>query len=190
MLARTRQIDKAQATGGSRLVRRWSRDDKGVTALEFGLVAAPFFMLLYGIIGVGLYFFTTFTLENAVEQASRLLRTGQAQQANMTASQFKTKLCELVPGHIDCQGKVLVNVKSFDDSADITPDELPSCLGADRALSGTTSYAPGGASQVVLVWVCYEWEFAKSIPFLNFSDMAGGSRLIQATTTFRTEPYN
>ena len=180
----------ADTSGSRHLLRRWRRDDRGVTALEFGMVAAPFFMMLFGIIGVGLYFFTTFTLENAVEQASRLLRTGQAQQANMTAAQFKTKVCELVPGHIDCVGKLKVNVKSFDDSDDITPASLPRCLDGSGNLSATNEFTPGGASKVVLVWVCYEWEFAKSIPFLNFSDMNSGSRLIQATTTFRTEPYN
>jgi len=187
------QNSDGQQAGPARsrnVLRRWRADDKGVTALEFGMVAAPFFMLLFGIIGIGLYFFTTFTLENAVEQASRLLRTGQAQQANMTAAQFKAKVCELVPGHIDCIGKIKVNVKSFEDSDDISPESLPKCLDGTGNLAAATDFTPGGASKVVLVWVCFEWEFAKSLPFLNFSDMANGSRLIQATTTFRTEPYN
>ncbi len=186
------QIEVPKAGGSSRLVRvmrRWRGDEQGVTALEFGMVAAPFFMLLFGIIGIGLYFFTTFTIENAVEQASRLLRTGQAQQAAMTDAQFKAKICELVPGHIDCMGKLKVNVKSFDDSEDITPADLPRCLDGGGNLAAATQYTPGGASKVVLIWVCFEWEFAKSLPFLNFSDMGNGSRLIQATTTFRTEPY-
>ncbi len=173
-----------------RLMRRWRRDEKGVTAIEFGMVATPFFMLLFGIIGVGLYFFTTFTIENAVEQASRLLRTGQAQTANMSPTAFKAKICELVPGFVDCAGKLKVNVKSFEDSDDITPAELPSCLDGSGNLAAASTYDPGGASKIVLVWVCFEWEFAKSLPFLNFSDMSNGSRLIQATTTFRSEPYN
>ena len=86
--------------------------------------------------------------------------------------------------------KLKVNVKSFEDSDDITPDALPRCLDGSGNLAAASDFTPGGASKIVLVWVCFEWEFAKSIPFLNFSDMNGGSRLIQATTTFRTEPYN
>jgi hypothetical protein len=39
------------------------------------------------------------------------------------------------------------------------------------------------------VTVCYEWELAGKIPFLNLANMANGSALIQASTTFRTEPY-
>jgi len=179
---------RGRPAGG--FLARWRRDSSGTTATEFAMVALPFMMLLFGIIAVGLYFFTTFTLENAVEQAARLLRTGQAQQANYTAQQFKNKVCEFVPGHIDCVGKVQVNVLSFPDTTNITPASLPTCLNNSRQLSGNTQYNPGGASQVVLVWVCYEWELAAKIPFLHLGDMAGGSRLIQATTVFRTEPYD
>jgi hypothetical protein len=42
----------------------------------------------------------------------------------------------------------------------------------------------------VLIWVCYEWSLASKIPYLNLGNMGNGSRLIQAATTFRTEPFN
>ena len=186
--------DPAMAGGQSpcppNLIARWRSDARGATAIEFAMVAMPFLMLLFGIIGVGLYFFTTFTVENAVEQASRLLRTGQAQVAGYTAAQFKAKLCEFVPGHIDCNGKIKVNVLSYPDTTNITAASLPKCLTAGGALSNAVQFSPGGASEVVLVWVCYEWDLARVIPFLNLGDMPNGSRLIQATTVFRSEPYN
>ncbi len=188
------QIEPATAEGRSprprTLFARWRSDAQGATAIEFAMVAMPFLMLLFGIIGVGLYFFTTFTMENAVEQASRLLRTGQAQVAGYTASQFKAKVCEFVPGFVDCDSKVRVNVMSYADTTNITAASLPKCLTAGGALSAGNQYAPGGASEVVLVWVCYEWDLARAIPFLNLGDMSNGSRLIQATTVFRSEPYN
>jgi Flp pilus assembly protein TadG len=172
------------------LFARWRADIQGATAIEFGLVALPFVMMLFGIIAVGLFFFTTFTLENAVEQASRVLRTGQAQQASLTEAQFKAKVCEYVPSHIDCAGKVKVNVLSFADTTNITADELPSCLTGTNNLSGATQYNPGNASEVVLVWACYEWDLASKLPFLNLGNMASGARLIQATSVFRTEPFD
>ena len=172
------------------LMRRWWRDASGTTAIEFGFVALPFLMMLFGIIGVGLYFFTTFSLENAVEQASRILRTGQAQQANYTAAQFKSKVCSYVPSYVDCTNKVVVNVQNYADPSLITSASLPSCLSAGSTLKTTAAYAPGGASQVVLVWVCYEWDLTKSLPFLKLGNMSGGARLIQATTVFVSEPYS
>jgi Flp pilus assembly protein TadG len=149
----------------------------------------PFFMLLFGIMGIGLFFFTTFSLENALEQASRVIRTGQAQQTGMTAEQFKARVCSFAPQFVDCQNKLLVNVKSYAE-ADLTPvvtrDE---CL-LDNGLTNVSVYQPGSASQVVLVTLCYEWEMARYIPFLNLRDMASGARLIQAAAVFRTEPYD
>lgn len=176
------------AESGMPLLARLRRDRRGVTAIEFAMVAGPFLMLLYGILGVGLYFFTVFTVENAVEQASRIIRTGQAQSANMNAAAFKTELCNHMPGHIDCVGKVRVNVRTYGDAEDITAASLPQCLDGGN-LSNTTVYNPGAASTIVMVWICYEWEFAKNVPFLNLADMGNGSRLIQASTVFRTEPY-
>jgi Flp pilus assembly protein TadG len=170
---------------------RWLADRRGVTAIEFGMVAMPFLLLLYGIIGVGLYFFTTFTLENAVEQASRLLRTGQAQQAGMTASQFKAKVQEFSPGFIDAN-KLRVNVQNYADSDAITADNTPKCLDTDRSLIDAPAFSSGTASETLLVIVCYEWDYGKRIPFWNFGNMGSDNKsvLIQAATTFRTEPYN
>lgn len=169
-------------------IRRLRKDEDGATAIEFAMVVGPFLMMLFGIIAVGLFYFTTFTLENAVEQAARVVRTGQFQQAGKTAEEFKTKVCEYVPSHIDCVAKVFVNVKSFASSAAIGPEDIPACLDNDGNLKNTADYNPGGASVIVLVWACYEWDMAK-FPWINLGNMANGSRLIQATTTFRTEPY-
>jgi hypothetical protein len=174
----------------SQLLRRWRRDRSGATAIEFAFVAMPFLMLLFGILGVGLYFFTTFTLENAVEQAGRAIRTGQAQQSGMTEAQFKQSVCDLAPTFVDCVGQLRVNVLNYPDSTDITPASLPQCLDGGGSLSDVTTFTPGEASEVVLIWVCYEWSLASKIPFLNLGNMGNGSRLIQAATTFRTEPYN
>jgi len=188
IMTKTTVTDCERPFGGG-LLTRLRRDIRGVTAIEFAMVAGPFLSLLFGIIGVGLFFFTTFSLENAVEQAGRLLRTGQAQEEGLTAAQFKTKVCALVPSHINCAEKVRVNVMSFQNAGDIGTDSLPNCLQGDKTLSGATEYVPGGPSQIVVVWACYEWELSSKIPFLDLGNMAGGSRLIQATSVFRSEPY-
>jgi Flp pilus assembly protein TadG len=171
-----------------RLVRRWRRDEAGVTAIEFAAVGLPFFMLLFGTMGVGLYFFTTFSLENALEKAARVIRTGQAQQAGMTGQQFKNLVCSNAMQFGDCQSKLLVNVRSYAEADETPPVTRNECL-TNNGLTNVTIYEPGTASNVVLVTLCYEWEMAKYIPFLNLKDMSSGARLIQAATVFRTEPY-
>ena len=172
-----------------RQLSAWRSDQGGFTAVEFAMVAVPFLMLLFGIVAVGLYFFTTFSLENAVERAARLIRTGQVQESGMTAEQFKQEVCARAPGYVDCASKMRVNVQSFTDFGTIV---TPSCVdsGGNLVPPTGTAYSPGGSGAVVLVTVCYEWELAGKIPFLSVGNMANGSALIQAATTFRTEPYS
>ena len=172
----------------ARLTRSWQRDSRGTTAIEFGMVGLPFFMLLMGTIAVGLFFFTTFALEDAVEQASRMIRVGDVQQSGMTAAEFKQEICSHVPAYIDCDGKMRVSVQSYSDFASIV---TPSCTNAEGGLipPENTSYNAGSSSDVVLVTVCYEWELAGQLPFLKLGSMPNGAALIQASSTFRTEPY-
>lgn len=171
-----------------RLLAAWRGDKSGATAIEFAMVGMPFVMFLFGIVGVGLFFFTTFALENALERAARLIRTGEAQQTAMTDAQFKAKICEYAPTFANCDTKLLVNVRSF-AQPDLTPIITEQECLTNGNLTNVTTYQPGTASQVVLVTLCYEWELSKALPFLNFGNMNGGSRLIQAATVFRTEPY-
>lgn len=171
-----------------RLARNWKQDNRGTTAIEFGMVGLPFFMFLFGTFGIGLYYFTTFSLENAVEQASRLIRVGLVQQNGMTAGEFKQEVCKHLPPFIDCDGKMRVSVQSYSDFGYIV---TPPCTDSDGNLIPPESsvYNAGSSSQVVLVTVCYEWDLAAALPFLKLGSMPDGAALIQASATFRTEPY-
>ena len=80
----------------SRSVRALSRDRRGSVAVEFSFIAIPFFMLLFGVLETGLVFFGNSMLDKATADAARLVRTGQAQAQNMTASQFHDYICTQV----------------------------------------------------------------------------------------------
>ena len=196
----------ARSIAGAKL-RTALADDSGTTAIEFGMVATPFFMMLFGIIAVGLYFFTMFTLENAVEGAARLIRTGQIQNVASSGSPatytypasfnnvcstsdaldvcFKKQVCKHLPTYVDCTNKLRINVQNFTDFASVAP---MSCLSGGN-LVANGSYNPGVQNVVVLVTACYEWALAGQMPFLKLGHMTNGSALIQASTTFVTEPY-
>src|SRR4051812_34223221 len=63
------------------------RANKGAAALEFAMIAAPFFALLGGVIELGLVFMAQVTLDNAMLTASREIRTGTNQSATTPALQ-------------------------------------------------------------------------------------------------------
>ena len=177
-----------------------AQDERGTTAIEFAAVIGPFLFLLFGIMSVGFYFFVMFSLEHAVESASRVIRTGQAQtQAPnpMTVEQFKALICTKVPSFMDCSGvdnKIRVNVQSFTHFNGAPA----SCTDSTGALIPATSqtYDTGGASSVVLVTICYEWQLSNTLVNIPYwispqsARMVNGSTLVRASTTFTTEPYN
>ncbi|MEO0672538.1 MAG: TadE/TadG family type IV pilus assembly protein [Pseudomonadota bacterium] len=187
-MTRVSSIDAMKRMGFARFIRRYRRDERGVTAVEFALIAMPFFALVFGIMAVSLFFFTTFALENAIETASRAIRTGQAQSSGMTTDQFKQSVCDESPPYIDCNGKIRVNVQTFSDFGSLAS---PSCTdsGGDLIPEPTPTAVPGASGEIVLVTVCYQWDLAASIPFLKLGNMGNDSRMIRATTTFRTEPF-
>ncbi len=181
----------------------FSADQRGTTAIEFAMVIGPFLFLLFGIISVGFYFFVIFSLEHAVESAARVIRTGQAQTQTpnaMTPAEFKARVCAKLPPFMDCSSttnKIRINVKQFADFGSITTTTLPSCVDTGGNLIATTgqTYDPGTQSTVVLVNVCYEWDFATSMANIPYwispasAKLTSGSTLIQASTTFTSEPY-
>ncbi len=173
----------------SRLQARYRQNTDGSMAIEFAVVVVPFVMLLMGTIVVGLYFFVTFSLENAVEQAARQIRTGQAQLAGMTKDQFKNNVCSHAPSFIDCATDLRVNVLQVTGFNTAIPTD---CLdgGGNLIANPANDPVPGAAGEVVLVMICYEWKLAAALPFVDVGGMSNGSALIQAATAFRTEPYS
>jgi Flp pilus assembly protein TadG len=180
------------------LLRRLRRDESGVTAIEFGIVAMPFLLLLFGIMSVCLFFFANFSIENATWQAARAIRTGQMQQklgvyAGTTTDAdrrdaFKKALCAKAPTFLDCESKAVVIVQSNASFGGIAE---PACATNGTLVNqSSATFDTGGASSVVLVTVCYPWEFGGKLPFFKIGNLSDGSLLMQASVAFRTEPYN
>ena len=178
------------------LSRRFKRNESGATAVEFAMVLAPFLAFTFGIITVGLHYLATNSLEKAVHDASRQIRTGQAQQASMTAQEFKAEVCRRSAPHIDCT-KLQVHMASYDSWTAVTP---PNCVDNTSTLTqGVGGTDPitnnvGGASKKVLVTACYNWPVAKYLPHWlfgnsNASKLQDGGLLMQTSAVFQTEPY-
>ncbi len=183
------------------VISRLRRNEDGVTAIEFGLVAGPFLLFVLGIMAIGLQFFTINSLDHAVETASRKIRTGEAQKAALKMGQFKEMVCQAGGTFLDDDcNKIIVHVQSAANWAGIVPTacaENGNLTEQSDVNAGLTDSA-GGAGQVVLVTVCYDWDMPIKFPYLKYILMkptdgvalASGGALIQAVATFRTEPYD
>src|SRR5216684_501290 len=86
-VAMPQSIARQLANGARRLaaaaaVRRFVRRKDGSVAVEFAMVAAPFFALLFAIMETAIVFFAGQALETAVGDSARLIMTGQANFQN------------------------------------------------------------------------------------------------------------
>ena len=168
------------------LMRRFLRAQDGATAVEFSLVAMPFFMLMLAIFETTAVYFASSTLENAVNDASREIRTGQVQFANMTPQQFRQLICDRIDVFLKCDASLAIDVRAFNDFQNV---DFPSALNPDGTLKNNQQYQPGSAGDVVVVRVFYKWQLVTPLIGGTLSNMAGNMRLVEAATTFRNEPF-
>ncbi len=69
--------------------RRFRANAQGVTAIEFGFVALPFMLFVFGIMAAGLQFFTVNALDNAVETAARKISHGRGAAGRLDHAEFQ-----------------------------------------------------------------------------------------------------
>ena len=184
-----------------------SRSRSGSAAIEFAFVAPVFFGLLMGILEAGIMYFGQFTVQNAVIQAARKIRTGSAQGTNYATAAtcsggsggsgtggkyassqewFKDQICCGISALLSCSN-LHVNVQNysggfgtnFSNPKDVNGYYIPA----------TDSYSPGNACDVVLVRATYTWTVVTPGVSWYLVNMASNGHLIAATFAFRNEPF-
>ena len=178
-------------TGDAPGARRWSfrrfrRDETGATAVEFGIIALPFIALMMAIIETALVFFAGQTMATAVDRASRMIRTGQAQQQGFSAEDFRKEVCSGVVSVMDCEGKLKVDVVTYKSFGDIA---LTKPVDGSGNLKKTFDYKPGNGGDIVVVRAFYEWPVYINLLGHNLANMANGTHLLSSATAFRNEPF-
>jgi Flp pilus assembly protein TadG len=167
-------------------LRMFPAGNKGVTFVEFAIIAIPLFLLFFSIIEVGLIFWATYDLENATATAARLVRTGQAQ--SMNTNNFLTQLCSQTVILSNCTSQVQVNIQTFASFSTMT---APNPIGSNGNLLTTFNGNPQqvGPSQDVLVTTYYEWPLINPLISAVLGNLSDGNCLIQSAVAFRSEPF-
>jgi Flp pilus assembly protein TadG len=169
-------------------VGRFRTDESGSTAVEFSLVAVPFFGLMFAILETALAFFAQSVLDEAVATAARSLRTGQAQQAGLTAQTFKDSICVQLVDLFDCQGGLYVDVSTAASFAAISLT-VPVDVVGNLKTSGY-NYTPNTkGGDIVVVRAYYQWPVFVNRLGNDLANMPNGTHLIVGTAAFRNEPF-
>lgn len=168
---------------------RWRRKEDGVAAVEFALLATPFFMLLVGVLEISMYFAAGTALEGGAAAASRLLRTGQAQLSSDPEETFRVAMCDHVQTLIPCD-RIQYEVIRLDDNTFAGAEAYEPEFDDDGNLV-PSPFSTGNSNDVILVQTVYRYEFLT--PFLGSmitGDPGRNWSMHMAMSVIKAEPYN
>ncbi len=186
----------------ARLARRFAASREGAAAIEFAILAIPYFLVVFAIIETFLALVGEQLVTNATDTLARKLRTGQISNT-ITREEFRKQFCAEVSILITCSAdeirtpqKLYIDLRRFNAFADLPKNIalVPNGQYFDLDTSAF-GFSPGGPSSINMLRVYYRWPVITDLvrPFLTRIRPLDGSMpshfLIVATDAFRNEAY-
>lgn len=178
-----------------RFVRRVRRANGGSAAIEFAIVGPAFLLMMFSVIETGMVLFAGEILSHGVSQASRQIRTGQAQAGSMTQAQFRQQVCDEVYFLLSCDpSKLHIDVRAFSTFGG-TSFPPPTDANGNIDPAATNNFDPGvsgglnPATNIILVRGFYEWQLFTPMFGKFLENMPGNKRLLSASVAFKNEPF-
>jgi Flp pilus assembly protein TadG len=179
------------------------RETRGATAVEFALIAPPFFLTVMFLIAIGYMVFMQEALDYATQRAARQIRTGQTQTSNIqTASAFAAQtVCPQLPSLFNCNN-IIVSANDFptnvSSSGSYPSNVYTSFINSSNtglvppSLTSNNTFCPGAGSYYVFLQILYPVPFFLS--FLSSSSIATNYNgqnyyMIMSTAVFLNEPF-
>ena len=141
----------------------FSRDSKGMAAIEFALVGSIFLFVMLFVMDLGLQQFTQAAMDAATQAAARQIQIGTYRTTDPSAVQTLvcTRLSVLAPGcntDSPTTTRLTVNAASGIRFSTLAPASPPF----------TNSFAPGGSRSYVLLQVAYKRP--RLLPIASFAE--------------------
>ena len=175
-------------------VRAWAADRRGATAVEFAIIGAPFFFMIFAIIQLALYFMVQVTLDNATAIAARQLRTGYtiADGTGDTTGQkaFTTAVCNnmsWLATQCNSAGSTPYLVVDVRPLGTYSNNPGAPTVNAAGPAAGTCFYS-GGAGSAVEMRAYYRWQMISPVLMSSLQTFAGGIAELKSTEVFQIEP--
>ncbi len=200
----------ANGTGLRGLIARFHQTRSGSTAIEFAILALPFFMVIFATLETFIAYNAEQVLANAVDIMGRKIRTGQitfnsspAKATDMTEIQFRTAFCNQISIVITCSAseaaspsKLYIDLRTFATFANI-PTAIPR-LSSDPYSDLDTSgfkFTPGGYGTINMLRAYYRWQITTDLvrPYITNIRPSGTTMptdyLIVSTAAFKNEIF-
>jgi Flp pilus assembly protein TadG len=187
------------------IYKRLGKSESGSTAMEFGILAIPFFMIIVATVETFIAFAGEQLLESAVDTMSRKLRTGEITfnmglPTDLNEAEFNTEFCNEIKLMLTCDGigtadqKLYVDLQTVTNYASIDAS-VPRVSTANFSELDTSGfgYNPGGSGAINMLRVYYKWDVTVDLirPYITNIRPSSGSEyyLMVATTAFQNEGY-
>ncbi len=182
--------------GAFRVMRSFRRNQRGTTAVEFGLLALPFLAMICAVMELGYANFENEMLANAVSSAARAMLTGSLQAANVTTSQqfVSNYLCpstgRKLPMNFNCSN-LIVDVRP---AANFAAGDTAN----DFYASTSNEFCPGQPGQIIVMRVAYPLPaimplnlFNRTVGVVNnVPGLTGYFHILMASALFEEENYS
>lgn len=162
------------------------RDRRASVAVEFGLVAVPFLVLIVGTLQASVIFFAEQALETFTVTTGRSILVGTTTSQGYTQAQFKASLCASLPSLFRCSNLYVdvTTVTSF-ASANTAPPTLT--YDSSGNVSNTWNYTPGNPGDIVVLRIIYLWPVIGLPNGVSFANQVSKKYLMQSTAVFMDE---
>jgi len=173
-----------------RILRGFAGARGGSAAVEFAIIAMPFFLLTVGLAEVSLIGFAQTSLDLGVSDAARQIRTGRAQMGGLGQNDIRDRICDQINNFLvlECEGNLFLDVDRFDSFVDAgNANNNPIQDGEFQEVG--FGYTPGAPSDIVVVRAYYRWRILTPMFESVFQNVSGGERILVSTMMFRNEPY-
>ena len=182
---------------------RFYKNRHGSAVIEFAIVAPVLFLMLLGIIEMGLVFFTTNIMEAATNIAARIGKTGYSGNFPSRDQYIRDQIYRLSGGFLDSR-RIEISILSYGEFANIGQEEpftdqngnnqydfgepFIDINGNGRWDRDQGAGNPGGRGDVVFYRVSYPWSIFTPLIGSLVTDESGNYE-ITALATIRNERF-
>lgn len=177
-------------------LKRFVRNRRGSTAIEFAILALPFALLVFGILESCISFAGQEVMANITDDVARQLRTGQLRPADVAGTKLTTLICGRLQIIVstDCPDQLLVDLREYPTFADAATAGFKIQNGDVVLMQGTNSQAfantPGLAESKNMLRVFYKWPVVTDLMAKSMANLNGGRTLHFSSVTWQNEPFD
>ena len=171
-------------------IKRFSRDQKGSSSLEFVILFPVAFGLVTLNFDSAVLMLRYTNLEAALDKTVRQVRLHGFPESNDNGlAYFKSEICNNASFISNCEENIAVEMSPIDTSAGFTPPVDIKCINRAENSQPVVDFTPGIQNDAVYVRACLlvDRSFPNSLPVIFTTDDNGGIRLV-ADTAYVVEP--